>query len=102
MPAACTFDSLTVNASSLTYQIVNFGDSLTVTLMAQTPTVTITGPSVTLNQLFAIFTGTATGSMAVPAGSYVWLQITGSALGDFPAAPASGYQSVIGVTTHCK
>jgi hypothetical protein len=40
--------------------------------------------------------------MAAPAGSYVWQQITGSALTAFPAVPASPYQSVIGVTTHCS
>lgn len=74
MPVACTFDSLTVNVNSLYLQGValDFSDTLTVTLMAQTPTAEITGPSVTLNQLYVFqFTGSATGSMAVLAGSYV-------------------------------
>jgi hypothetical protein len=106
MPAACTFDSLTVNVNSLILAEVvpNPGDTITVTLMAQPPTTgPIPGPSVTLSQLFLLqTTGTATGSMAVPAGSYVWLQISGSALADFPAAPPSQYQSVIDVASHCN
>ena len=65
--------------------------------MALTPTDSITGPSVALNALYAIATGTATGSMVVPAGSYVWLQVAGSALGEIP----TGQAAVIGVTTHC-
>jgi len=105
MHVACTFDSLTVNLQSLALNTPSDPSAaITVALMTATPATTaITGPSVTLDQLSSrVFTGTATGSMAVPAGSYVWLQIAGSALADFPASPPASFQSVIGVTSHCN
>jgi hypothetical protein len=106
MPVACTFDSLTVNLSNLILLgDLNFNDKLTVTLMAQTQTEAIPGISITRNGL-DIFSGqwiaTATGSMAIPAGSYVLLQITGPILTDILLAPPSTSPTVIDVTSHCS
>jgi hypothetical protein len=109
MPTACTFDSLAINVSSLFYQPIGLGTGpITVTLMAQPPdTNTVTGPSATITEEdFFIFTLTATGtgSMAAPAGSYVWLQISGSGLTAFPTPGGvnSTPPGVIGVVSHCS
>jgi hypothetical protein len=101
MPAACTFDTLAVNANAV--GLAHTVDSITVTLMARTPNpnaVFITGPSITIPS-FAPETYTATGSMAVPAGSFVWLQIAGPGLTGFDPDPGDS-PIVIGVTSHCS
>ena len=101
MPNACTFDSLAMTVL-LEGGDINFGDSITATLMYTSGSAQGTVLSVTQNQLFLppIPAPTATGSFAVPAGSLLWLQITGSGLtaANFPAA----YQAnVINVSAHC-
>jgi hypothetical protein len=99
MPKACTFDSLALSATVLTDG--NPADSITVALIYDSGTAEGTVLSVTQNGLFpAIPASTATGSFTVPAGSLVWLQITGALTAvNFPATyPAS----VINVTSHCN
>jgi hypothetical protein len=110
MPAACTFDSLAINLNSALAEVAGPQASpLTVTLMDFTPGgSTITGPSAAIStQDFALaqLTATGTGSMAAPAGSYVWLQISGSALKSFPV-PSPGLDGIpaglIEVVSHCN
>jgi len=91
LPKACTFDSLAMSAS----MDGQFSGNLTVTLMSYNGSA---GDATGLSTTWVWFVGvapTATGSFAVPAGSLVWLQITGAGLTNISA------QGAINVTAHC-
>jgi hypothetical protein len=101
LPKACTFDSLSISVL-LEQGDPNSEDTITATLMYEGASAQGTVLSVTQNLFFppSIPATTATGSFAVPAGSMLWLQLTGGMTAtNFPATyPAN----VINVTSHCN
>jgi hypothetical protein len=88
---ACTFDRMSVSTNA---QAFFLNGNLTVTLEWYGGASEGSGLATTLNG-FGFLT-TTNGSVAVPAGSLVWLQITGTALANL-ANPTT----LLNVATHC-
>ncbi len=92
LPVGCTFDSMSLTGGFTS----GFSGNVTVTMAWQGPVSAGTGLANTFVWfLLAADPPTVTGSVAIPAGSYVWLQFTG------PGLTGSFTSTVLNVTTHC-